>query len=84
MPMRADRRREGEHAGLERRQAEAELEHQRQQEGHGADADAEERAADDRGAEHRIAEQLEIEQRIGCAACMAEVEQAATHARQPA
>ena len=44
---RRGRRRAGQHAGLQRREAEAELQHQRQQERRRADADAEQRTADD-------------------------------------
>ena len=79
----ADRRDEGDHARLERRQPEADLEHQRQQERHGADADAKQRAAEHRGAEHLVAEQFERQQRIFGAARMQQIERARQPARPP-
>jgi hypothetical protein len=57
----ADGADEGDEARLERAETKAHLQHQRHQERHSADGYAEDRAADRRGAEGAVAEELEIE-----------------------
>ena len=60
----ADRRGEGDHPGLERRQAEADLEEERQEEGRCTDPDPEEEGADQARPERRDAEEGEVDDRI--------------------
>ena len=59
---------------FEGRQAEPDLQHQRQQERNRADAEPKQKAADDRGHEGLRLQEAEVEDRVGVAARVADVE----------
>src|SRR5271163_3766043 len=71
---RAGRGGESERARFERRQAETNLQQQRQQERDRADAEPKQKAADDRGHEGLRLQETEVEDRVGVAARVSDVE----------